>query len=55
MKKTQVKIDRKAALKKLGTYGKYAALTSLATYLILSPQKVQAVSPSDPVGGGFDI
>ena len=46
------KIDRKDALKKIDSYGKYAALTALGTYLILNPQKAQASSPSDP-GTGF--
>lgn len=51
--KNQEKIDRKDALKKIGNYGKYAALTALGTYLILNPQKAQASSvPSDP-GSGF--
>ncbi len=45
-------ISRKDALKKIGTYGKYAALTALGTYLILNPQKAQAASPEDP-GDGF--
>ncbi len=45
-------ITRKEALKKLGSYGKYAALTALGTYMILSPQKAQAASPEEP-GGGF--
>jgi hypothetical protein len=45
-------IDRKEALKKIGSYGKYAALTALGTYLILSPQKAQAASPEAP-GTGF--
>ena len=35
-------ISRKEALKKIGNYGKYAALTALGTYLILDPQKAQA-------------
>ena len=35
-------------LKKLGDYGKYAALTALGTYMILNPQKAQAASPEDP-------
>ncbi|MEX6626052.1 hypothetical protein [Tenacibaculum salmonis] len=43
-------IDRKEALKKIGKYGKYTALTALGTYLILNPQKAQAGSP--PIGGG---
>ena len=46
-------ITRKDAIKKIGNYGKYAALTALGTYLILNPQKAQANSvPSDP-GVGF--
>ena len=45
-------IDRKEALKKIGTYGRYATLTALGTYLILNPQKAQASSPEDP-GTGF--
>ncbi len=46
-------ISRKDAIKKIGNYGKYAALTALGTYMILNPQKAQATSaPSDP-GTGF--
>ncbi len=45
-------ITRKEAIKKIGTYGKYAALTAIGTYLILSPKKAQAQSPSAP-GAGF--
>jgi hypothetical protein len=46
-------ISRKEAIKKIGNYGKYAALTALGTYMILNPQKAQAGSaPSDP-GTGF--
>jgi len=45
-------ITRKEALKKIGNYGKYAALTALGTYLILNPQKAQAQSPEAP-GTGF--
>lgn len=45
-------ISRKDALKKIGKYGKYTALTAIGTYLILNPQKAQAGSPSDP-GTGF--
>ncbi|MGJ8743584.1 hypothetical protein [Polaribacter sp.] len=41
-------ITRKDALKKIGNYGKYAALTALGTYLILNPQKAQASSPAAP-------
>ncbi len=45
-------ISRKDALKKIGNYGKYTALTAIGTYMILNPQKAQAGSPSDP-GTGF--
>jgi len=45
-------ISRKQAIKKIGNYGKYAALTALGTYLILNPQKAQASSPEAP-GSGF--
>jgi hypothetical protein len=45
-------ITRKEAIKKIRTYGKYAALTALSTYLILNPQKAQAASPESP-GNGF--
>ncbi|TVZ56954.1 hypothetical protein OD91_2258 [Lutibacter sp. Hel_I_33_5] len=45
-------ITRNEALKKIGTYGKYAALTALGTYMILNPQKAQAASPEAP-GSGF--
>ena len=49
-------INRKDALKKIGDYGKYAALTALGTYMILDPQKAQASRPDDPgEGGGFDF
>ena len=51
-------ISRKEALKKIGNYGKYAALTAIGTYTILSPKKAQASSPEDPGtgfrSGGFD-
>jgi hypothetical protein len=47
-----IEITRKDAIKKIGNYGKYAALTALGTYLILSPQKAQAASPEAP-GSGF--
>ena len=50
--KNTVDISRKDALKKLGTYGKYATLTALGTYMILNPQKAQAQSPAAP-GTGF--
>ena len=45
-------ITRKTAIKKIGNYGKYAALTALGTYMILNPQKAQAQSPEAP-GSGF--
>ena len=46
-------ITRKDALKKIGSYSKYAALTALGTYMILNPQKAQAGSePKDPPGTG---
>lgn len=45
-------ISRKEAIKKIGNYGKYVALTALSTYLILNPQKAQAQSPEAP-GTGF--
>ena len=51
--KIEQEITRKEALKKIGNYGKYAALTALGTYLILNPQKAQASSPEDP-GDGFE-
>ena len=51
IKNTQ-EITRKDALKKIGNYGKYTALTAIGTYLILNPQKAQAQSPEDP-GTGF--
>ncbi|WP_198342523.1 hypothetical protein [Polaribacter sp. SA4-12] len=45
-------ISRKEAIKKIGNYGKYAALTALGTYMILNPQKAQASSLAEP-GTGF--
>ena len=45
-------ITRKEAIKKLGNYGKYTALTALGTYMILTPKKAQAQSPEAP-GTGF--
>ena len=50
--KTSDSMTRKDAIKKIGSYGKYAALTALGTYLILNPQKAQALSPTNP-GDGF--
>jgi hypothetical protein len=43
-------ISRQDALKKIGNYGKYAALTAIGTYIILNPTKAQAQSPP---GGNF--
>lgn len=48
----QEKISRKDALKKIGNYGKYAALTAIGTYTLLNPKKAQAASPGAP-GTGF--
>ena len=45
-------ISRKEALKKIGDYGKYAALTAMGTYILLNPKKAQASSPDQP-GSGF--
>ena len=44
-------ITRKEAIKKIGHYGKYAALTAIGTYLLLNPKTAQARSPEAP--GGF--
>ena len=48
-------ISRKEALKKIGKYGKYAALTAIGTYTILSPKKAQAISPGAPGGDRYRI
>ena len=50
--KAKDNISRKEALSKIGSYGKYAALTALGTYMVLNPQKAQAAS-ADPPGSGF--
>ena len=50
--KNTTAISRKDALKKIGNYGKYTALTAIGTYLILNPQKAQAHSP-EIQGTGF--
>jgi hypothetical protein len=52
MNKKTENITRKDAIKKIGKFGKYAALTALGTYMILNPQKAQAASPESP-GTGF--
>ena len=46
-------ISRKDALKKIGNYGKYAALTAVSTYMLLNPKKAQASSTSSEPGDGF--
>ncbi|WP_339661679.1 hypothetical protein [uncultured Polaribacter sp.] len=53
IKNNKENITRKTAIKKIGNYGKYAALTALGTYLILNPQKSQASSVPDAPGTGF--
>lgn len=40
----EITITRKAALKKIGKYGKYTALTAIGTFIILHPKKAQASS-----------
>ena len=39
----EIKINRKEALKKIGKYGKYTALTALGTFIILHPKKLKQV------------
>ena len=46
-------ISRKEALKKIGNYSKYTALTALGTYMILNPKKAQAMSAPQEPGSGF--
>ena len=43
-KENTAKITRTEAMKKIGVYGKYAALTAIGTYIILSPKKAHALS-----------
>ena len=52
MKENKDEITRGEAIKKMGSYAAFAAL---GTFMILNPQKAQALSsPSDPGGwGGF--
>ena len=45
------KITRQEAIKKMG---KYAALTSVGTFVILNPLKAQTLSPPDPGDNPFD-
>lgn len=47
-------ISRKEAMKKMGNFGKYAALTSVGTYILLNPKLAQAQSPEEP-GTGFGM
>ena len=51
--KNQEEITRKEAIKKIGNYGKWTALTALGTYMILDPQKAQASSQIANPGEGF--
>lgn len=48
IKNKQEYISRKEAIKKIGNYGKYAALTAIGTYIMLNPKKAQASSPEAP-------
>ena len=49
-KKEDKNITRQEAIKKLG---RYAELTAMCTFMLLSPKKAQAFSaPSDPPGFG---
>ena len=51
MNNSQDNITRKEAIKKMG---KYAAITAVGTFLILSPKQAQAQStPPDPSGDPF--
>lgn len=52
MKNKEENITRKKAIKKIGSYGKYATLTAIGTYLLLNPKTAQAGSPNAP-GDGF--
>ena len=42
------KISRKEAIRKLGKYSKFTALTAFGTFAILNPQMAQATSHIDP-------
>jgi len=51
MNKQNENITREEALKKIG---RYAGMTALGTFMILSPKKMQAQSiPPTPGGFGF--
>lgn len=41
-------ITRKEAIKKIGDYSKYAAITAIGTYILLHPKKAQAASLENP-------
>ena len=43
----EITITRKAALKKIGKYGKYTAITAIGTFIILHPKKAQATSANN--------
>lgn len=45
------KINRKEAIQKMG---KYAALTAIGTFAILTPTRAQTSSPPDPGGNPFE-
>jgi hypothetical protein len=53
--KVNQNLSRKDAIKKIGSYGKYAALTAIGTYILLNPKTAQAQSnpPTPGDGGGF--
>jgi hypothetical protein len=50
--KVNQNLSRKDAIKKIGSYGKYAALTAIGTYILLNPKTAQAQSTPTP-GDGF--
>ncbi len=52
MKKERKNITRKEAIKKIGDFGKYTALTAIGTYLFLNPKTAQARSLEAP-GEGY--
>ena len=53
----EITISHKEALKKIGKYGRYTALTAIGTFIILHPKKAQANSPNSgliaPGADGF--
>lgn len=53
MRNNEKNIDRKEAIRKIGKYSKYAALTALGTYLLLNPKSAQSGSFPDPPGDPF--